>query len=225
MNERPEWLRDLGSTQAGVFVVDDRQKIVLWNKAAQELLGHREHEVLHQKCYRVIAGRNCSTVCCQPDCPVRRGIRHGALPEDFELLTHHKDGRTIWLNVSILRLSQSGGRLMLHMFHDVTHEKQAELALAAFLSTLRQDPTELDHECSPYEGDGHMLRRHLLATLTRREIEVLSFLAEGDSTEAMAGRLHISPYTVRRHIDNSIKKLGLHSKAQAIAFAYRHRLL
>lgn len=44
--------------------------------------------------------------------------------------------------------------------------------------------------------------------LTSRELEVLSLLHDGMTTQAMADRLRISPVTVRRHISKSVQKLG-----------------
>jgi DNA-binding CsgD family transcriptional regulator len=65
----------------------------------------------------------------------------------------------------------------------------------------------------------------LLSILTRREVEVLFLLADGSSSQAIAKRLSISRYTVRCHIQNALRKLGLHSKAEAVSFAFRHGLL
>ena len=59
------------------------------------------------------------------------------------------------------------------------------------------------------------------AKLTSRERQVLQLLAEGLSTDEIGERLFISPKTVRTHIDHLLHKLGVRSRAQAVAFAYR----
>jgi two-component system nitrate/nitrite response regulator NarL len=41
----------------------------------------------------------------------------------------------------------------------------------------------------------------------------------------MAERLHVSPATVRNHVQHILAKLGLHSRLEAAAYATRHRLL
>jgi DNA-binding CsgD family transcriptional regulator len=64
-----------------------------------------------------------------------------------------------------------------------------------------------------------------VARLTGREIEVLRLLAEGLSTMALAQRLGVSPFTVRRLIETILLKTGLHTQAQAVAYAYRAGLL
>ena len=61
--------------------------------------------------------------------------------------------------------------------------------------------------------------------LTPRELEILRSLAEGVSQKEIAAELVLSSNTVARHIEHILGKLGVHSRAQAVAFAYRHGLL
>jgi DNA-binding NarL/FixJ family response regulator len=61
--------------------------------------------------------------------------------------------------------------------------------------------------------------------LTRREHEVLTLLSEGLRWTEIAERLVISPKTVATHVENIRRKLGVSSRAEAIAVAYRDHLL
>lgn len=61
--------------------------------------------------------------------------------------------------------------------------------------------------------------------LTGREAQVLRLLAEGLTQAKIADRLVISPNTVETHIEHILTKLDVHSRAEAIAAAYRHNLL
>jgi DNA-binding NarL/FixJ family response regulator len=65
----------------------------------------------------------------------------------------------------------------------------------------------------------------IAAQLTARELEVLSLLAEGLHAADIAARLVISPKTVSTHIDRILAKLGVRSRAQAVALAYRRELV
>jgi DNA-binding NarL/FixJ family response regulator len=58
-------------------------------------------------------------------------------------------------------------------------------------------------------------------TLTPRELEVLRHLADGLNQGEIAERLVISPKTVATHIQHILAKLGVHSRAQAVAAAHR----
>lgn len=61
--------------------------------------------------------------------------------------------------------------------------------------------------------------------LTPREFEVLELLAAGMNETEVAASLYISAKTVATHIQHILRKLEVHSRAQAIAFAYRAGLL
>ncbi|MGH2684463.1 MAG: response regulator [Actinomycetota bacterium] len=53
--------------------------------------------------------------------------------------------------------------------------------------------------------------------LTGREWEVLQLLRDGLTTSQIAGRLFVSPVTVRTHVAAVLKKLGVTDRASAIA--------
>jgi DNA-binding CsgD family transcriptional regulator len=60
--------------------------------------------------------------------------------------------------------------------------------------------------------------------LSRRESEVLTLVAAGKTNRAIATELFISEKTVARHVSNIFRKLGLSSRAEATAYAYKHGL-
>jgi DNA-binding CsgD family transcriptional regulator len=60
--------------------------------------------------------------------------------------------------------------------------------------------------------------------LSRRESEVLALVAAGKTNRAIASELFISEKTVARHVSNIFTKLGLASRAEATAYAYKHGL-
>jgi DNA-binding NarL/FixJ family response regulator len=87
----------------------------------------------------------------------------------------------------------------------------------------------------PFDPNELLLRvRRLLArlprvpafdSLTPRELEVLSLLADGYDQAAIASRLVISPKTAGAHIQHVLEKLRVHSRAQAVAAAHRYGLV
>jgi len=60
--------------------------------------------------------------------------------------------------------------------------------------------------------------------LSRREVEVLRLVAQGESNAAIAAQLHLSEHTVKRHVQNILAKLGLPTRAAAAAHAVREGL-
>ena len=61
--------------------------------------------------------------------------------------------------------------------------------------------------------------------LSAREIEVLRLVAEGLSDKEIAERLFLSGHTVHRHISNIRTKLGLPSRAAAVAWVAKSGIL
>ncbi len=61
--------------------------------------------------------------------------------------------------------------------------------------------------------------------LTRRESEVLKLLAVGMYNKEVAERLDISERTVKNHVSNIFKKLGVTDRTQAAVFAIRNNLI
>jgi DNA-binding NarL/FixJ family response regulator len=64
-----------------------------------------------------------------------------------------------------------------------------------------------------------------LATLGKRERQVLQLLAEGNRSSSIAERLSISVATVDTHRRNIMRKLDLHTVAELTKFAIREGLL
>lgn len=61
--------------------------------------------------------------------------------------------------------------------------------------------------------------------LSGREIDVLEQLSKGLSYTMIADNLFLSPYTIRKHIENIYQKLQVHSKIEAVQKARRNNLI
>ena len=57
--------------------------------------------------------------------------------------------------------------------------------------------------------------------LTRRETEILGWIAEGKTTREIAAILVVSPHTVRKHIEHILEKLDVRTRSAAVARATR----
>jgi len=60
--------------------------------------------------------------------------------------------------------------------------------------------------------------------LTEREREVLTLMIEGLNNTQIAGRLTVSPSTIKTHVSNILSKLGVASRTEAVTLALRHGL-
>jgi DNA-binding CsgD family transcriptional regulator len=55
------------------------------------------------------------------------------------------------------------------------------------------------------------------AVLSSREAEILRWVGLGLTNEEIGRRLWLSPHTVRKHLENTYRKLGVHNRMQAAA--------
>ena len=72
---------------------------------------------------------------------------------------------------------------------------------------------------SPLESQA---RESLAKILSTRELEILAMIADGKNNGDIADQLVISPYTVRNHVSNVLRKLELENRTQAATYAARH---
>jgi NarL family two-component system response regulator LiaR len=61
--------------------------------------------------------------------------------------------------------------------------------------------------------------------LTEREHEVLALMVEGLNNTQIAGRLTVSPSTVKSHVSNILSKLGVASRTEAVTLALRNHIV
>ncbi len=118
------------------------------------------------------------------------------------------------MRVTVLTLKLPGAGnspVLLHTFHP-----------ASAIEPVEPEPVGREEASA---GTTAIPRSSAVEPLTQREIETLGMLAAGHSTGEIARRLFISPVTVRNHVQHILEKLGVHSKSEAIAYAFRHHLV
>jgi DNA-binding NarL/FixJ family response regulator len=59
--------------------------------------------------------------------------------------------------------------------------------------------------------------------LSKREMEILEHLADGEDYLNLSEALFISPHTVKKHISNLYEKLHVHSRAEAVRIAVENK--
>lgn len=61
--------------------------------------------------------------------------------------------------------------------------------------------------------------------LTERERDVLTLMIEGLNNTQIAGRLTVSPSTIKSHVSNILSKLGVTSRTEAVTLALRNHII
>lgn len=109
----------------------------------------------------------------------------------------------------------SGGRVMGLRFDDSAHDfsdrtRDAVEVLGRHLRTVLAR-SDRGMDAAPLEG------------LTAREAQILALVARGRTNRQIGVALSISPLTVRKHLENAYQRMGVHTRAEAVAWTYRHR--
>lgn len=106
----------------------------------------------------------------------------------------------------------------------VTKDRAVSEVVAAVRAAARGEmtfPVEVLARLLPGSGGGETTSEALSA----RERQVLQLVADGRSTEDIAAELVLSPHTVRNHVQRTLRKLGAHSKLEAVNIAVQHGIL
>jgi DNA-binding NarL/FixJ family response regulator len=61
--------------------------------------------------------------------------------------------------------------------------------------------------------------------LTRREMDIVTAVAAGESNKGIAQRLSLSEDTVKHHVSHVFDKLGVYSRLELAVFAINHKLV
>ena len=93
-------------------------------------------------------------------------------------------------------------------------------------SVLRQSSTGAVFHAAPapHNGDRHQPTSTDAPALTERERTILAAIASGLTTPAISKELWLSEHTVKFHLTNIYRKLGVENRASAIRYALEHGL-
>jgi NarL family two-component system response regulator LiaR len=135
-----------------------------------------------------------------------------------------------WPGVRIIALTSFNDRELVrdaleagaigYLLKNVAGDELAEAIRAAHAGRPTLAPEAIQALVAP-EGQATKIGQDL----TRRELDVLALLAKGLSNPDIADRLCLSRATVKVHVSSILSKLGVSSRAEAIAAAHQHRLV
>ena len=126
--------------------------------------------------------------------------------------------------------------IVLSMYDDAEHVEASFNAGASAYVLKSTHPDDLKSairqafEPSVYfASDGRSSEKPLKSLddvgLTRRELEILQLVAEGDSNAQLAKMLWVTEQTVKFHLSNIYRKLGVSNRTEASRWAQLHGLL
>jgi DNA-binding CsgD family transcriptional regulator len=210
-------IADLFRAADGVFAVDADQRITFWSRSSERFLGISAGQALGRRCYEFIRG--CDSTgrpVCGAGCRLARCLtKQGAAPETFAIaIDGGRDAGRRWVSIVLAPSPRKGLWTAFHVLHP-PETKPARASQSGVPPARR----------APDAGDESLLPQYPACTLTAREQEILQLLAAALPVGAISRQLYISRPTVRNHIQHILAKLEVHSKLEAVAYAYRHQLV
>jgi PAS domain S-box-containing protein len=205
---------------AAAFATDEKGRVVIWNKGAQDMLGYSASRVLGKSCHEILCGRDVfGNRFCDRQCALTFMVERHETVRHFELDVRTESGEIVPASVSIVMFPGPRARqyTLVHFIEKVDRNREASALVRRILTEQRpmsESPSAVAGLPSPQ-----------VPSLTTREIQVLRLLAEGTSTKGIADSLFISVTTTRNHVQNILRKLDVHSKLEAVSFALRTHLL
>ncbi len=211
------FLDQLEGSPDPVFVTDRQNRVVAWNRSAERLLGYRPEEAIGLSCSVLMEGCDSSgNRYCSEHCPLTDMAGRGEVVRHFDLKLRPKDSPPLFVDVNILQLTAPPP----HHFYLVHILKPSDRELRP--QAVREEPEAPPRLAlvTARESPDARVRK-----LTQREVEILGLVAAGRTSAEIASLLHISTLTVRNHTQNILDKLEVHSKAEAVAFAFQKHLV
>lgn len=203
-------LETLALSDEAMFVIDDRQRIVFWNQGMQQLLGFTHDQVAGRTCCSALAGTDgFGNRYCSGKCAVVGIAAKGDNVRPYRLSYRSKAGEFVPLEISVVRFTLRVSKRLL-LAHIVRPVETPMMAVVEAAAPLRKSEPRTDARARQ---------------LTTREIDILERLARGQSAQIVAQELGISPITARNHLHHLFKKLEVHSRSEAVALAYRMKLV
>ena len=87
--------------------------------------------------------------------------------------------------------------------------------------TLTTRPTVARHVLKQFQDMGKTMET-VVAPLTHRETQILSYIADGKTNKQIARILEISEQTIKNHVSAILRKLNANDRAHAVVLAIRH---
>lgn len=207
----------VSSTADAAFGTDEEGRIVIWNRAAEKLLGFEAAEVLGKPCEAILCGKDVfGNRFCDVDCALHQMVRRHEAIRHFELDLVNASGDFVHVGVSTIVIPgpKRSQYTIIHLLQPKVVDWRSE-------RKAPNDPLDAAAMTPPATGEP----APLFYNLTSRELEVLRLVGGGASSQQIADTLFISVTTARNHVQNILRKLDVHSKLEAVSIALRHRLI
>jgi PAS domain S-box-containing protein len=208
----------LAGASDGVFVVRESGEICYWNRAAQDIFGYSDEEVLGKTCSELLHGVGAlgTQVCLDRCVELQCTLKPKSMP-NFDLNVTTRDGVRKWVNISTVPFlnRRTQKTLVVHLARDISVQKNREDAFRKMIAVSREvcAMEDFPNGAAP------------ITPLSSQELEILRMFAAGSDAPRIAKALAISPQTLRNHLHHINKKLRTHNRLEAVTHAVHRHLI
>lgn len=210
----------LDQTADAAYSVSEDGVIRSWNHAAERIFGYPAAEALGHNVDDLLHARDAlgtEALAGGFEAATRQWDDDSSGIPNFDLEVRTRSGERIWVNLSTLAFDnrRTGQRLIIRMARDISARRHREELLDRML--------QLAHQLVALgnENEDHAP----VEPISEQERRILSLFAEGRNPAAIAGKLEISPQTLRNHLHHINQKLRTHNRLEAVTHAIRRGLI
>ncbi|MFH1746184.1 MAG: LuxR C-terminal-related transcriptional regulator [Planctomycetota bacterium] len=196
--------RALSGLYVGLILTDSSGRVIWLNRAARTLLGLPGTDCLGQPLERLL--RDLQLIVFWQKAVETEGNVLGDVAVNWP--------ESLALKVNATRYVDDQGRELGRalLLCDVTAEREVQVKLSQSVAERLLALTA-----------GHMPPKPV-AHLTHQELRILRLVGRGMSNEEIGEKAGVSSSTVRSHLKNLYRKLGLNSRTEAVSYAVRNHL-
>ena len=212
--------RIVNQSPGPAIATDSENRIISLNRPASELLGFDSRRARGRNLHDLLQARDTyGNLLSGQQYSFYEMVSRSEPVRAFDIEVRRAAGDALRVAVSVIVVLEpdDDDYSLVYQLRPIYRRRKADEAIERLLAqrgTAAEDPLHLRGTNSKQTTE-----------LTTRQIEILRFMARGAQAQEVASTLGISVNTVRTHIQRILKRLGVHSQLEAVAAAFRERLI
>ena len=185
----------LDSIYDGIYIVDEKRRILFWNRGAEKITGFTSEEVMNRRCSDGILNHvdSAGELLCGRGCPLASSLATGQQLEK-KVYPRHKDGHRFPVQTHIGPIRDADGRVVaaIEVFRDISQEEEHRVLQEKFARLIRKyvSTTTYDDVVDQARTDSQSSSRLRDVTILCLDMVGFTAFAESRSPEVVVDMLN-----------------------------------